>query len=268
VVVEHIYYENHKKKHIQSQYAHLSRIDVKAGEIVSRRQLVGAIGRDPEDNYLAHLHLEVRSNTRLHAAYWPSSNGRDLKWIRSNYLAPTPFIKGHRHLVVPQDEDNLIVVEHEYYRMHHYQRGVLKGSYEVAFGQSKGVKKRRGDNRTPKGMYFVVVKHKGSFKGPYRQYFGGHWIKVNYPNTFDADRGTRMGLIGKTIAKKIKKRWAKRLLTPQKTKLGGGIGFHGWEGPWRLADGGHLSWGCIVMHNPDIAKVFDHIPKGTVVVIR
>lgn len=32
-------------------------------------------------------------------------------------------------------------------------------------------------------------------------------------------------------------------------------------------DDPHLTWGCIVMHNPDIAAWFDDVTVGTMVVI-
>src|SRR5688500_3724286 len=42
VVIEHVFYENHEKKRVRSQYGGLSRITVRAGELVSRRQPIGA----------------------------------------------------------------------------------------------------------------------------------------------------------------------------------------------------------------------------------
>jgi hypothetical protein len=34
-----------------------------------------------------------------------------------------------------------------------------------------------------------IGKHRGSFDGAYGAYYGGHWIKVNYQNKYDAARG-------------------------------------------------------------------------------
>jgi lipoprotein-anchoring transpeptidase ErfK/SrfK len=56
-------------------------------------------------------------------------------------------------------------------------------------------------------------------------------------------------------------------LTNQKTQLGGGIGFHGWASEWNGSENARLSWGCVVMHNPDIRRVFDDIPLGAMVVL-
>ena len=268
VLVEHIFYENHQKKRVQSQYAHLSRVDVKEGDVIGRRQQVGLIGRDPNETFPAHLHFEIRTDTTLHPIFWPSTHGKSLAWVKDHYAPPTEFIEARRELFVPQHEETLVIVEHDRYRMQIFTKGKLEASYEVAFGQAKGAKEVRGDNKTPKGMYFVVSKYRGKFDGPYGRYYGGHWIKINYPNAFDAERGLRAGLIDARMAESMSKAWRKRKLTAQKTELGSGIGFHGWEGPWSLISGGHLSWGCMVMHNPDIKKAFDTIAEGAMVVIR
>jgi lipoprotein-anchoring transpeptidase ErfK/SrfK len=43
---------------------------------------------------------------------------------------------------------------------------------------------------------------------------------------------------------------------------------NGWAGQWTLEDtGGRLSWGCVVMHNPDIATLFDRVPEGAMVIL-
>ena len=56
--------------------------------------------------------------------------------------------------------------------------------------------------------------------------------------------------------------WEKRVATLETTKLGGGIGFHGWIREWDNSGPRHLSWGCVVMHLFDIQKLYDQIPEG------
>ncbi len=268
VVVEHTYYENHHKRRIRSQYAHLSGIDVAAGQDVARRQQLGRIGRDPDGRYFAHLHFEVRRDPMLAPTYWPETEKRSLAWVRDHYINPTRFIRSHRSLFVPGQEETLVLVEEEGHRARIFKKGKLQRELEVGFGQSPGRKRIQGDLKTPKGMYFVVSKYKGAFTGRYGAYYGGHWIKINYPNRYDADFGVAQGIISKAQQKRIGRRWRKRRLTSQKTKLGGGIGFHGWIGPWSLEDGARLSWGCVVMHNRDIRRVYDDIPVGAMVVLQ
>lgn len=96
VVIEHRFRERGADRTVRSLYAHLSRIDVGAGDLVTRRQRIGAIGRGPANAWLAHLHLEIRTDLELAPDYWPSSHGDDLTAIGRRYLAPRAFIAAHR----------------------------------------------------------------------------------------------------------------------------------------------------------------------------
>ena len=129
--------------------------------------------------------------------------------------------------------------------------GRVTREVEIGLGQASGQKRREGDLRTPKGIYFVVDKQKGSFGGDYGEYFGGYWIKVNYPGPADAAWGVENGVVDDAAAAAIAAAWSERKLTPQNTPLGSGIGFHGWASDWKRQGGrgAHLSFGCVVMHN-------------------
>lgn len=267
VVLEHRYYENHETRKIISLYAHLNEIKVKSGDVVKRRQVIATIGQDPDKSFQAHLHLELRWDETLAPTYWPSSNGKDHAWIDQHYTAPNKFISSHRTLLVPQSEPTLALVDQETYKARIYSRGVLHDEYDVSFGQSKGPKMQEGDNKTPKGMYFVVQKHRGQFDGPYAAYYGGHWIKINYPNSYDADRAVAQRMISAQQRNEISSAWQNRALTLQNTKLGGGIGFHGWIKEWDNNGPRHLSWGCVVVHLKDIGKLYDELSEGAMVVI-
>ncbi len=267
VVVEHIFYENHEKQKILSLYAHLSELKVKVGEEVKRRQVIAAIGQDPNKTFAAHLHLELRWDESLTPSYWPSSNNKDLAWIKEHYAHPSNFINTHRKLFIPQNEAKLVVVDQTSYKMRLYKSGKMQGEYDVSFGQEKGQKKIQGDNKTPKGMYFIIQKHRGKFDGAYGEYYGGHWIKVNYPNRYDAARGRSEGIISTSQEATISSRWMAKQATMENTKLGGGIGFHGWIKEWSNDGPRHLSWGCVVMHIFDISKIFDEMNEGAMVVI-
>lgn len=267
IAIEHVFYENHERKKVHSLYAHLQKINVRAGEEVGRRQRIATIGQDPEKLFNAHLHLELRWDESLEPTYWPTSNNKDVSWVKEHYTEPSSFIKGHRKTLVPQAEPLLVLVDQASYKTRLYEKNKLLKEYDVSFGQATGPKQRQGDNKTPVGMYFVIQKHKGKFDGPYGAYYGGHWIKINYPNKFDASRGRSQGLVNAEQQASIEKEWESRAPTLQSTSLGGGIGFHGWISEWKNDGPRHLSWGCVVMHLDDIAKVFDRIPEGTMVVI-
>jgi murein DD-endopeptidase MepM/ murein hydrolase activator NlpD len=267
VMIEHIVLDGHDKRRVRSQYAHLSRIDVREGQIVRRRDTIGAIGKDPDGEYPAHLHLELRSDLALGPTYWPSDHGRDLTWIRKNYLDPSAFIRAHRKLPDPAAEKQLVLVDQARYRMQVRAGGRVTRELEIGLGQEKGQKRREGDLRTPKGIYFVVDKQRGPFGGDGGEFFGGYWIKLNYPGPADAGWGVDNGVVDADTAGAIAAAWSERKLTPQNTPLGSGIGFHGWASEWKGRGGAHLSYGCIVMHNRDIASWFDEVAIGTMVVI-
>ena len=164
----------------------------------------------------------------------------------------------------------VVEVDAQRARVFHDDRAVL--DVRVAFGQAEGPKVQQGDNKTPRGRYRVLNKSKGPFGGRWAAYYGGHWIKVSYPNSDDADRGLRDGLISKAEAAAIKRADARGVLPPQNTALGGGIGFHGWIEEWQDPAAGEpplgLSWGCIVLHLHDVAAFYAAVPEGAVVEIR
>ena len=245
VTLDHAYYENHERKEIRSIYAPLATVAVKPGDVVRRGQALGAVRSG------------ASFTVKLHA-------GRDVE-LR-------PFLRTHRTLFVPQEEERLVLVDVNGYALRLYERGRAVGTWDVGFGQAKGAKEQRGDNRTPLGMYFVVDRVRGEIPGEFGRFYGGHWVKLNYPNRYDAERGRAAGWLDVERARRIADAWSARKLTDQKTRLGGGIGFHGWAGPWQgraagRPDDAHLSWGCVVMHNEDIAAVFDRLPVRTMVVL-
>jgi hypothetical protein len=267
VMVEHIVLDGHEKKRIRSQYAHLSRIDVHEGDIVRARKVIGAIGKDQNGARPAQLHLEIRSDLDLPANYWPSAHGYDAEWIRRHYLEPSAFIRSHRAGFDPAAEPQLVLVDQGRYRMQYRVGGKVKREMEIGLGQERGQKRREGDLRTPKGIYFIVDKQKGKFGGEWAEFYGGFWIKVNYPGPTDAAWGLERGLIDQETASAIAAAWSDRKLTPQNTPLGSGIGFHGWASEWDGGSGAHLSFGCVVMHTADIEAFFEDVPIGTMVVI-
>jgi hypothetical protein len=259
VMIDHVFYENHERRAIRSVYGNLAAVRVQANVIVERG--------DPIGGRAGALRFELRWDTTLPPAFIPSSPEHDQAWIRQRYATPATFIAARRRLVVPQDEPALLLVSTSLRRMRVWLQGDRIGDYEVAFGQEAGRKRRQHDLRTPLGLYFVVEKSRGPFTGPYGEFYGGHWIKVNYPNAYDAAWGRTQGLLTRKDSEGIDDAWRKRMPTWQGSPLGGGIGFHGWADDWDLAGPRRLSWGCVVLRNADIETLFDRIPLGAMVVI-
>lgn len=247
VAIEHLYYENLEQRRVVSTTLGLEVVEVKEGALVTRGQRLGR----------AKQRAQVVLRDRRPEEDWSPGTARQLR----------DLLQGRSRLFVPQSEAVLWVVDQERYELRRYQRGALVERLEIGLGQAKGAKVRQGDLRTPKGMYFVIDKHRGQFSGRYGAYFGGHWIKINYPNPWDAARGQALGLIDASVTLRVERAWAERRATHEGTPLGGGIGFHGWNGEWSGEGGAHLSWGCVVLHNSDIARVWEEMPVGAMVVI-
>lgn len=77
-----------KDQAVESIYAHCDLINVKKGDYVTKGQKIGTIGNN-DGQYLAHLHLELRSEVGMPLLRGYSSN-------RKGYLDPTKFIKNNR----------------------------------------------------------------------------------------------------------------------------------------------------------------------------
>jgi hypothetical protein len=235
VEISHCFYENAEVRAVRSVIDGLTTVEVKEGDVVRRGQRLGR-------------------GTKVTATI--------------DGLPPGDFVEGREHLVVPPREPVLVVVDVEGHRAVRFAAGHPTHEWEVGRGQAEGAKEERGDLRTPHGLYFVVDRTTGPFAGDYSAYFGGAWAKVNYPNAFDAERGVDAGLINRAEADDISAKWRLRAAPPQRTKLGGGIGFHGWNAPWDGADGGFgLSWGCVVLHPEEARAFYDLVPVGAAVVL-
>ena len=272
ILIEHTYIENGKIMTVFSQYSHLHETMVKKGDMVKRRQQIGTIGQDPDKIYYAHLHFEIRKeNMREYpVTYWPSSNDKSLKWVKSHYEDPSDFINSHRKLFNPFTEKKLVIVKKDKYKLYIIEKGKPKKFYEIALSQDPiGGKTKLGDLKIPIGEYKICRKAKGPFDKNkwWHIYLGPRWIHINYPNKYDAQIGLDNKIIKKSEYKKIINALNKNSIPPQNTKLGGGIGIHGWtKADWKKNDR-NLTWGCISMHNKDIIEFYDWIDINTKIII-
>src|SRR5262249_24656818 len=92
-----------------------------------------------------HLHRELQhisgeSTSFRRACRMPQRCDRALSEGDSGKQIPSAFIRTHRKLPVPQRESTLVLVDQASYKMRLYQRGQLRGEYDVSFGQGKGQK--------------------------------------------------------------------------------------------------------------------------------
>jgi len=269
VMIRHLVLENLTVDTVYSSYAHLGKRLVKIGDQVVRRQEIGEIGTGG-GAYPAHLHLEIRKRQMrdLPADYWPSADGKDQQWIKDQYFSPSDYIKNHRKCLVPKKEKQLLVARKSDYRMKLYEEGKFVQEYRIALGQSPvGHKVMQGDNRTPEGQYRVIEKSVGPFEGAYGSFLGSRWMRLNYPNTWDAEIGLRKQSISTAQFKQIEKANHEGREPLKTTKLGGGIGIHGWSGNWPERDRQNLTWGCISMEQTELETMYSIVKKGCVVLI-
>lgn len=197
VVIQHAYYENHLKHRIRSVYIHLEDIRVSAGETVKRRQVLGTIGKNPNGKLLAHLHFELRWNESLSPAYWPSAHRKSKAWVQEHYADPSAFIRSHRNLPVPHEEDTLVLVDPGTGRMRLYSQGRLLAAHSIGLPAD-----------LPEGMYFAV-----------RQQASDEKLQLNFPNKFDAARARERGQIPSHLESEIARAWQARKLPPENARL-------------------------------------------------
>jgi murein DD-endopeptidase MepM/ murein hydrolase activator NlpD len=274
VLIEHQYIENTEVKTVYSQYAHLKEIFVRKGDNISRRQKIASVGQGNKNEYPAHLHFEIRKESMrdLPVDFWPSSNGKSVSWVKENYESPSAFILRNRKLPVPCKEKVFVHVKKSEYKLFLYKNGILKKTYEIALGQQPvGRKEKRGDLKVPEGIYTICEKTKGPFDASVNwanEYLGVRWLRISYPNQYDAEYGLKQKLIGKSEFDKIIAASRQQSIPPQGTALGGGIGIHGWtQSDWSNDGNRGLTWGCISMHNEDLKEFYDLTDLNTAIMI-
>jgi len=167
-----------------------------------------------------------------------------------------------------KNEDTLLIAYKSKYRMQLYYKGELQKTYIIGLGQEPiGHKEQQGDNRTPEGDYRIIEKAVGPFTGA-NPYLGNRWMRINYPNSADAKGGLAKQFITQTECDKIIAANKKGTEPLKTTKLGGGIGIHGWYGSWPGDDEQDITWGCISMQNADVEDVYDRIGLQTRIIIN
>ncbi len=160
-----------------------------------------------------------------------------------------------QHRLVSSIEKPRIVVYKKDRKLELYSDQTLLRTYHVGLGFSPVAdKQREGDGATPEGDFYVFVKNN---KSAYYLSLG-----VSYPNTEDAARGLRDGLITKAQHDAIVEAVRNKTAPPQYTKLGGLIYIHGHgaKSDW--------TWGCVALENEDIKELYDAVSVGAPVTIK
>jgi len=111
----------------------------------------------------------------------------------------------------------------------------------------EGTKMREGDQRTPRGEYYICYIND---KSKFTLFFG-----LSYPNKEDAQRGLEANLIDEKDFGRISSAIDKKERPPWNTPLGGEVGIHG-GGIDR--DG---TRGCIALKDEDVLILGKYINK-------
>lgn len=92
---------HHPQLGVWTQYAHLINITVRAGQTIGMGTPIGQIGKGERNQFLAHLHFEVRRSD-LPAQFWPSARFPEKvsaeRYIREHYLDPEDWLEQHHAL--------------------------------------------------------------------------------------------------------------------------------------------------------------------------
>lgn len=133
----------------------------------------------------------------------------------------------------------------------------------IALGASgAGLKYRRGDNKTPLGVFRVGwINEQSKFKT---------FIGLDYPNVDYAERALRDHRIDQWTYQRVRDAWVNGYTPPQDTPLGGQIGIHGvgLGDPWIHSAGINWTSGCVALDNAQIAALRPWVKKGMRVEIR
>ena len=111
----------------------------------------------------------------------------------------------------------------------------LVADFYTSVGKAGVSKSTQGDQRTPLGVYFITSHLDAK---SLKDFYGSGALPINYPNMLDAKRG----------------------------KTGGGIWLHGTP-PNQFARAPLASDGCLVMANPDLMYLIQHVEIGSTPVV-
>jgi len=125
-----------------------------------------------------------------------------------------------------------------------------------------GIKQRRGDNKTPIGVFRVGWINERS---RFRTFFG-----LDYPNLDHAERALREHRIDWLTYQRIRAAWLNGHTPPQDTPLGGQIGIHGVGNGDPAVHAAGINWtqGCVALDNRQIDALRPWIQVGMPVEIR
>ncbi|MEZ4938876.1 MAG: L,D-transpeptidase [Crocinitomicaceae bacterium] len=265
IAIKHVYLENGKADTIYSVYKQIEiNPSWKVGDTLPKNYLLSKnLG-----NFTMQENFELRKRKIGNLQIFLSNKEKGEYTQSKDLIDMKSFIPKHKNLTCPHKENKLLIAIKSEYKIYFIQKGKITKILEIALGQSpKGHKVKQGDNKTPEGEYRLSQKAKGPFSGTVGPYFGERWIRLSYPNAYDAEIGYKRKLISKAEKEQIENAIKNNQMPPKNTQLGGGIGIHGWSGEWDPNQNRDLTWGCISINNSDLIPLYDQLEVGDKIII-
>jgi len=103
----------------------------------------------------------------------------------------------------------------------------------------------QGDNCTPEGVYRIRAKY------PHRKW--DYFIWLDYPNTQNWLKFSRAKQAG---------------CLPEEANIGGQVGIHGTEDPYKNLSGENWTQGCVSLLNKDLEEIYPLVNDKTLVLIK
>jgi murein L,D-transpeptidase YafK len=171
-----------------------------------------------------------------------SSRRRSLSWHLSKIVCSAVvsfFISIHLHAESKADH---VIVHKQARAMELMDAGQVIKTYKIALGgEPVGPKTRKGDHRTPEGVY--VIDSRNAHSQFHRS------LHISYPNTGDRERARKLGVA-----------------------TGGDIYIHGLPNGYGFIGAAHRArdWtdGCIAVTDQEIEQIWLHVDNGTPVEIQ
>ena len=135
-------------------------------------------------------------------------------------------------MVVNKEKRNIVM----------YNKGKVLNTYNISLGfEPIGTKVKRGDGKTPEGLYFIENKIKNS------SFFLA--IKISYPNPWDIRRALELGYHP-----------GGQIMIHGVPNIGYDKNFHNSKNDW--------TEGCIAISNQQMLKIWKKVSLGTPILIN
>jgi murein L,D-transpeptidase YafK len=154
------------------------------------------------------------------------------------------------HATWAEQEPYAVVVRKSCRTLDVYRYGQRIRSFPAVFGlNGNGTKLFEGDLRTPVGLYMIIDKRSHA---RWRSF-----LLLDYPNANDVHRYW-LAMESGDIPRR----------GDRYAGMGGAVGIHGTDKPSLNTRNVDWTWGCVSLHNTDVAELAALVPVGTLVLIQ